>query len=479
MMLTNADDRPAGFRFRTGGIVLAATVLAGIAAGCGEEVAGPAPSGEPTTTADAPAPSRGWLDDPPTEGPEDDGRLAGEPEMADAPMSEEASVGAAAARDAETSRPAPEETVELGPLSAGNIDDNESFEDFLTYLERLGLADVPHRQLDATGRMVITVTDEDGEALSGVPVAVASGDRTVATLVTTANGRTLFHPAAYGEPRTDYAISAGAAPVTASPGDEVTVVGVNPQTQATALDVAFVIDATGSMGDEIAQLKSSVDSVVQRVESLPSEPDLRLSLTVYRDEGDAYVSATHDFTGDLDEFREALALVEANGGGDYPEALDEALADSLTKPAWRPEGSAAQMIFLVADAPGHTERDVPQPYTESMREAAERGIKIFPIASSASDDAAEVTFRQLAQFTGSRFVFLAYGAEGAATGDSTDIDSLDYEQLSLDDLVVRLIEEELAGRRNPTPGAPPTSTTTTAPSSTTTPAPTTSTPPGQ
>ena len=104
---------------------------------------------------------------------------------------------------------------------------------------------------------------------------------------------------------------------------------------------------------------------------------------------------------------------------------------------------------------------------------------IFPIASSASDDAAEVTFRQLAQFTGSRFVFLAYGAEGAATGDSTDIDSLDYEQLSLDDLVVRLIEEELAGRRNPTPGAPPTSTTTTAPSSTTTPAPTTSTPPGQ
>ena len=92
---------------------------------------------------------------------------------------------------------------------------------------------------------------------------------------------------------------------------------------------------------------------------------------------------------------EVLNQLQANGGGDYPEALDEALADSLAKPAWRPAGSAAQMIFLVADAPGHADREVPRPYTESMREAAERGIKIFPIASSESDDAAEVTFRQL------------------------------------------------------------------------------------
>ena len=53
-------------------------------------------------------------------------------------------------------------------------------------------------------------------------------------------------------------------------------------------------------------------------------------------------------------------------------------------------------------------------------------------------------FRQLAQATGARFVFLSYGAGGAATGGSTDIDPTDYEELSLDDLVVRLVTEELA-----------------------------------
>ena len=53
-------------------------------------------------------------------------------------------------------------------------------------------------------------------------------------------------------------------------------------------------------------------------------------------------------------------------------------------------------------------------------------------------------FRQIAQATGARFVFLSYGAGGAATGPSTDIDSTDYEELALDDLVVRLVAEEVA-----------------------------------
>ena len=93
-----------------------------------------------------------------------------------------------------------------------------------------------------------------------------------------------------------------------------------------------------------------------------------------------------------------------------------------------------------------------------------RGIKVFPVASSESDDQAEAVFRQIAQATGARFVFLSYGAGGAATGPSTDIDSTDYEELALDDLVVRLIAEEVAaltGDAGVVP--PPTPTTTTIP----------------
>ena len=79
-----------------------------------------------------------------------------------------------------------------------------------------------------------------------------------------------------------------------------------------------------------------------------------------------------------------------------------------------------------------------------MLEAAERGIKIFPVSSSGTDDQAEFVFRQLAQFTGGRYVFLTYGAGGRATGEATDITERDYEELSLDDLIVRLVTEEIA-----------------------------------
>ena len=105
------------------------------------------------------------------------------------------------------------------------------------------------------------------------------------------------------------------------------------------------------------------------------------------------------------------------------------------------------------------------PYTDSVVAAIERGIKIFPVASSESDDQAEAVFRQLAQATGAPFVFLSNGAGGAATGESTDIASTDYEELALDELVVRLIAEELsalsgsgAGEVTVPPTIPPVST---------------------
>ena len=53
--------------------------------------------------------------------------------------------------------------------------------------------------------------------------------------------------------------------------------------------------------------------------------------SLYRDEGDTFVTATYDFTPDVEAFRTALADVVADGGGDYPEALDEGLAEAASE----------------------------------------------------------------------------------------------------------------------------------------------------
>jgi hypothetical protein len=81
-----------------------------------------------------------------------------------------------------------------------------------------------------------------------------------------------------------------------------------------------------------------------------------------------------------------------------------------------------------------------------MVRAAERGIKVFPIASSGLDDQGEYVFRQIAQFTQGRFVFLTYAdpTNGGPPGDETTHHVEDYSVENLDELVVRLVEEELA-----------------------------------
>ena len=109
-----------------------------------------------------------------------------------------------------------------------------------------------------------------------------------------------------------------------------------------------------------------------------------------------------------------------------------------------------KLVVLVADAPPHLAgepgyEDEPD-YARSVVEAARTGVKLFPIASSGLDPQGEFVFRQLAQATLGRFVFLTYGPEGAPGGDTTphSVDPEDYDVLSLDELVVQLVQDELA-----------------------------------
>ena len=378
--------------------------------------------------------------------------MAVEETAAAAPASETATTGApatTAAPAAVTEDEAVHESDEIvreseqpqTRLTGGSIDDNERFEDYLAYRSDFFGLGIPVRDIDPRGRIVVTVTGEGGLPVAGAEVLVAAGQLGVG-LRTTADGTVRFHPEAYELGDGPFTVSTGGVSTTTERGESV------------ALDVLFLLDSTGSMEDEIYQLKITIDEVAHRIHQLPGDVDVRLGMTLYRDEGDEFLNRTFDFTPDIGDFSEALSAVVALDGGDYPEALDEALAAALSRPSWRSAADTVQLVFLVADAPPQILRQVPVPYTDSIRDAARRGIKIFPVSSSGTDDQAEFVFRQLAQFTGARYVFLTYGAGGRATGASTDIDQRDYEELSLDDLIVRLVAEELAALHGPTDAEP-------------------------
>ena len=85
------------------------------------------------------------------------------------------------------------------------------------------------------------------------------------------------------------------------------------------VEVAFVLDTTGSMGGLIDGAKRRIWSIARRIGEGRPRPDLRIALVAYRDIGDAYVTRTYDFTGDMDEVFGHLSEFRAEGGGDGPE----------------------------------------------------------------------------------------------------------------------------------------------------------------
>jgi len=129
-------------------------------------------------------------------------------------------------------------------------------------------------------------------------------------------------------------------------GEQDAVLSIND------LDLVFVMDTTGSMRAEIKALQASLLGVINILHRL--SPRLRVGFVAYKDKSDAYV--TRDFPLSAMRGTNVRSLLEfvgglsAEGGGDRPEPVDEALGVALSM-AWRPD--AQGRIIVIGDAPAH------------------------------------------------------------------------------------------------------------------------------
>jgi hypothetical protein len=206
------------------------------------------------------------------------------------------------------------------------------------------------------------------------------------------------------------------------------------------LDVALVIDTTGSMVDEITYLQTELSSISRRIEETYPNAEQHWSLIVYRDEGDAYVVREFDFTADVDALRSNLLAQSADGGGDFPEAPDAALA-AANALAWRTGDDVARLLFWVADAPHHDENNAA--LASAVLEAQALGVHIYPVASSGIDELTELTMRSTAQLTGGRYLFLTN--DSGVGGDHKEPTIPCYFVTKLDDAIVRMVDIEMSG----------------------------------
>lgn len=226
-----------------------------------------------------------------------------------------------------------------------------------------------------------------------------------------------------------------------SQGDEQVnlnvVVSADAKQAAAKADIAFIVDATGSMGDEIRFLISDLNYIIDHASS-GNNIALRTAALFYRDLQDEYITRHDDFSDNVSTTQEFVSKQKASGGGDYPEAVDYALEAALQKLSWN-ESARARIAFLILDAPAHHKDDVVASLQKSISLFAQNGIKIIPVAASGVDKDTEFMLRFFELATGGTYVFLTN--DSGIGNRHIEASVGDYEVEKLADLMVRLIKK--------------------------------------
>jgi len=145
------------------------------------------------------------------------------------------------------------------------------------------------------------------------------------------------------------------------------------------VEVAFVLDTTGSMGGLIQAAKEKIWSIASTMASAQPAPEIRMGLVAYRDRGDAYVTRVVDLSADLDSMYATLMDFRAEGGGDGPESVNQALRDAVERLSWSQDSQTYRVLFLVGDAPPHMDYQGDVKWPVTIDAARSRGIRVNTI----------------------------------------------------------------------------------------------------
>ncbi len=177
----------------------------------------------------------------------------------------------------------------------------------------------------------------------------------------------------------------------------MTIPAVRPR-----VELVFALDTTGSMTGLIDGAKRKIWSIAQYVASGQPKPDVRIGLVAYRDIGDAYVTRFYDLSDDLDQVFERLSSFQAEGGGDTPEHVSKALYDAIYRTSWSPDQNTLKQVYLVGDAPPHTDYHDGYEYHAIARHAHDLGIHINTIRCG-NDRDTQIAWTQIANASAGEF----------------------------------------------------------------------------
>jgi len=342
----------------------------------------------------------------------------------------------------------PQTKPQAGLLTAGEWNDNDNWGFFTNLINNDKITIPSEYGLNPAQRIAVTVRDKSENPVVNASVRGFSekGD-IVWSAVTDKNGIAYLFKS--GEITNVKAESLGKTAESSVKSeiknDEQTIIKANNAEVNITLDgegknyekteIMFVVDTTGSMGDELMFLQSEFTAIAEEI----GTDNTKFSINFYRDDGDDYTTKRYPFSSDIEEINKKLNSEYATGGGDLPEAVAEILDETINDGGWSDE--SVKLMFMIFDAPPHD--DKADKLESAVKKAAERGIRIIPVVSSNSDRNTELFGRSAAIMTGGTYVFL------------TDDSGIGYSHLEpiigehkvekLYDIIVRVINEYKQG----------------------------------
>jgi Mg-chelatase subunit ChlD len=186
------------------------------------------------------------------------------------------------------------------------------------------------------------------------------------------------------------------------------------------VQVVFVLDTTGSMSGLIQAAKEKIWSIASTLAQAQQAPEISMGLVAYRDRGDQYVTRVIDLNKDLDSMYGKLMDFRADGGGDGPEAVNDALDVAVRRMSWSQDADTYRVVFLVGDAPPHMDYQDDVKYPVTMAAAAARGIVVNTIQCGSASDTV-TPWRQIASLGHGRYFTVEQA--GSAVAIETPFDA--------------------------------------------------------
>jgi Mg-chelatase subunit ChlD len=181
------------------------------------------------------------------------------------------------------------------------------------------------------------------------------------------------------------------------------------KTTEAKVELVFCLDATGSMSGLISTAKEKIWDIVTVMAQQQPAPEIRLGMVFYRDRGDDFITKTLQHTTSIDSIYTELLDMEASGGGDSPESVNQALWEAVNDLKWSESPNTYRSVFVVGDCPPHMDYNE-QRYEQSCELAIKKRITINTIKLGNSCRDAIPHFQKMAEATNGTYLHLDQNA---------------------------------------------------------------------